>query len=117
MVEIYIYASIGLRLARGNLEDDIESMLGSAVKVTGGGGGDCGWNIDLEVDDAILADPIEKVKAFLFGWGVPPDTYLDVWHGEGHRTRHDVHDTPEVMDWVKATLAFLAERLAANPSG
>lgn len=117
MVEIYIYSSICLREPRGNLEDDLASILGSAVTVTGGGGGDRGWNIDLEVDNVALPDPIEKVKAFLRGWGVPPDTHLDVWDSAEKRTRHDVYDTGEVMDWINTTLAFLAERLATNPTG
>ena len=120
MAEIFIYSSLNLREARGNLEDDLADFLDDAGRISGGGGGARGWNIDLEVTDKALPEWIEKVKDFLVGWGVPPDTFLDVWEvkdGVEQNTRYEVFDTPEVMEWINTTLTFLAERMVTNPLG
>ena len=120
MAEIFIYSSLSLREARGNLEDDLDDYLGETGEVTGGGGGMRGWNIDLEVSDDALPKMIERLTDFLTEWGVPPDTHFDVWEvrdGRKHNTRYDVFDTAEVIDWVKITLTFLAKRLATDPAG
>lgn len=120
MAEIFLYSSLDLREARGNLEDDLSDFLGEAGEVTGGGSGTHGWNIDLQVSDEALPGLLEKLTEFLTEWGVPPDTHFDVWEvrdGEERNTRYDVFATAEVVNWIKITLAFLADRLAADPSG
>ena len=48
MAEIFIYSSLDLREARGNLEDDLEEFLEETGETTGGGGGMSGWNVDLK---------------------------------------------------------------------
>ena len=120
MADIYIYSSLHLREARGNLEDDLNDFLGDSGEVTGGGGGERGWNVNLEVADESLTEHIAKLKDFLVGWGVPPDAFFDVIEmrdREEHTTRHDVFDTSEVISWVDRTLTFLAERYEGNPGG
>ena len=119
MADVYIYSSLPLREARGGLEDDLEEFLGTTGEVTGGGGGERGWNIDLEISDAALPRQIEKIKDFLQEWGVPPDTYFDVWseqNSEEKKMRYDVYATQEVVEWIDTTLVYLAERLDASPS-
>ena len=118
MAEIFIYSSISLREARGNLEDDLEEFHGSTFEVTGGGGGERGWNIDLEVSDDNLANSVEKLQEYLSGWGVPPDTDFDVYvmrNGAEEETRYDVFDTSTVVTWINTALVYLSERLASNP--
>jgi hypothetical protein len=77
---IYFYSRLPLREARGGLEDDLEEALLGVVEVTGGGGGQSGWNIDLEVcDEVSVEEASENLSAFLQNWGVPKDTYLKVY--------------------------------------
>ena len=77
---IYIYSERSLREARGSLEDDLEDFLGEAGEVTGGGGGERGWNIDLELfEDESAEQWIERLVVFLREWGVPEDAYLKVF--------------------------------------
>ena len=117
MADIFIYSSVSLRVPRGNLEDDLEEFLGDGVQINGGGGGERGWNVDLEVPTAKLPQTIEKLKNYLSGWGVPVDTHFDVWqvrHGKEISTRYDVFDTDEIIDWVKQTLTCLSERSASK---
>ncbi len=79
---IYIYSSRSSpaleREGRGGLEDDLEEFLGGAGEVTGGGSGERGWNVDLEVAGDMEAW-IPRLRAFLREWGVPEDTYLKVY--------------------------------------
>lgn len=49
MADIFIYSALSLGYPRGELDDDLEDLLGSAGEVTGAGAGDRGWNIDLEI--------------------------------------------------------------------
>ena len=119
MADIYIYSSLPLWDARGSLEDDIAEYV-NGVEVTGGGGGSRGWNIDLEAADADLPKVIPRLLEFLRAGYVPPDTHFDVIierRGKMSKTRYDVFGTPEVMEWIKSALTFLADRFAANPSG
>jgi hypothetical protein len=113
MAEIFIYSSLDLREARGNLENDLEDFLEESGSVTGGGGGSRGWNIDLEVDDENLPEHIEKIKLFLSDWGVPPDTDFDVYKIENSievSSRYYVFSSREILDWIKTTLTFLYKR-------
>jgi hypothetical protein len=85
MSYIHIYSSQPLNSARGNLEDDLDDMLGAAGEVTGGGSGKRGWNIDLEIyEDDKFQDWLRDVIAFLKRQDVPVDTYLDTESGKWH---------------------------------
>ena len=84
--KIYIYSkefSLAiLSEGRDGLEDDLDEFLGEAGETTGGGGGERGWNIDLEViEDAELW--IGRICEFLRNWGVAQDTYLCVYPENG----------------------------------
>jgi hypothetical protein len=88
--DIYIYSSKSspaLRSeGRGGLEDDLEEFLSAAGEVTGGGAGNTGWNIDLHFHDASeLEQWLERLAGFLRDWGVPDDTFLDVFVTVGPR--------------------------------
>lgn len=77
MAFIDIYSSQPLDYARGNLEDDLDEFLNGYGETCGGGGGERGWNIDLEInDDEDLGEWVQAVVTFLRGLKVPPDTYL-----------------------------------------
>lgn len=78
---IYIYSSQILREPRGNLEVDLDDFLKDAGEVTGGGGGERGWNIDLEIEGATGWWP-SRIADFLWNWGVPLDTYLSVYEDD-----------------------------------
>jgi hypothetical protein len=80
--EIYIYSKVYspaiLSEGRGGLEDDLQDFMGDAGEITGGGGGDRGWNVDLEVTaDAEVW--LERICEFLRQWGVAEDTHLCVY--------------------------------------
>ena len=80
MSTVYIYSQEPLGGARSNLEDDLEEALGPRVTVTGGGAGEQGWNIDLEItDDGSPEAVVSEIVAFLRERGVPGDTYLRVY--------------------------------------
>jgi len=48
---VFIYSHQRPSEPRGDLEDDLDSLLSGAGEVTGGGGGRDGWNIDLSFRD------------------------------------------------------------------
>lgn len=78
-MDIFIYSSKPLPQGRGALEDDIDVLLGDAGEVTGGGIGQAGWNVDVEIYDTSDAEEeLEKLREFLRQWPVPSDTYLVV---------------------------------------
>ena len=97
---IYIYSALALGQARGNLEDDIQDQFEEEIEVAGGGGGQLGWNVDLELlqEDADVQQFAKKLAKFLRKWGVPRDTYLDLYASdwvEGQKpTRLNVFDNP-----------------------
>lgn len=78
-IYIHIYSNKALGEPRTDLEDELEDLLGDAGECTGGGQGNSGWNIDLEIFEK---DHIEKwticIKDFLKERSVPNDTYFDV---------------------------------------
>jgi len=76
---IYIYSKQRLGEPRGDLEDDLDAFLGGAGEVTGGGGGEAGWNVEVLLDDATYAEPwVDRLAEFLRDRGVPEDTHFDV---------------------------------------
>jgi hypothetical protein len=84
-VDIYSHQPLGK--ARGDLEDDLEEALGPRVTVAGGGAGEQGWNIDLEIaDDSPPEAVVSEIVAFLRGWGVPGDTLVRVLPPGSERT-------------------------------
>jgi hypothetical protein len=96
---IYIYSTRSLKEPRGGLEDDLEDAFGDVLEVTGGGGGIRGWNIDLELaDDETLEHVLPRLVRFLREWGVPEDTYLNIyppdWEEGQEPRRVDVFSEP-----------------------
>jgi hypothetical protein len=93
---IHIYSGLDLGQARGDLEDDIQNRFDDQIEVTGGGQGKGGWNLDLELLDehADVQRFADALVTFLKEWGVPRDTYLNVFTAdwvEGQKpTRVDV---------------------------
>jgi hypothetical protein len=78
---IHVYSMLSLGRSRGDLEDDIQDRFGGEVEVTGGGQGQGGWNVDLELLDegADVHRFATILVTFLQKWGVPSDTYLKVF--------------------------------------
>jgi hypothetical protein len=88
--DIYIYSEKSLLQRTGKdrdeLEDDLETFFGEAGDVTGAGAGNAGWHLDLHLHDASdLERWLERLAAFLQNWGVPQDTYLEVFVTTGPR--------------------------------
>ena len=78
-MNVFLYsAQSNEQLAQGRsaLEDDLDDFLKDAGQVTGGGSGDLGWNVDLEVVVDDLEPLLERLVGFLRGWPVPPDAYM-----------------------------------------
>jgi hypothetical protein len=95
---IYLYSKLPLCRSRGDLEDDVEALLGAEGECVGGGGGvgKPGWNLDFEIVDLDRLDFwMQRLVEFLREWGVPPDTYLDGWSGDDHRGRVEVFPTKQ----------------------
>lgn len=91
MAEIFVYSGQSLGEARQDLEDDLEALLGAAGQCTGGGSGEAGWNIDLEVYEAAALEAWgQRIVAFLRERPVPPDTYLILWPSQDKESRIDV---------------------------
>ena len=101
--EVFIYSkrsSPALEEGRGGLEEDLEEFLAGAGEVTGGGGGDRGWNVDLEIWGDV--EPwLERLCQFLRDWGVPGDTYLCIfpagWSGDTQPRHVDVFPPTEAL--------------------
>ena len=76
---IYFYSKLGT--PRDEIEDLLQEYLGQSGEVTGGGAGQTGSNIDLEIfeDDN---DHLQGVRAVLRQAAVPADTVIVV---EGKR--------------------------------
>ena len=86
-----MYSEQSLGEARQDLEDDLEALLGTAGQCTGGGSGEAGWNIDLEVyEGAALEAWAQRIVALLRERPVPPDTYLILWRSRDDRSRIEV---------------------------
>ena len=78
-VSVFIYSNQPLDCVRGELEDDLDELLGSAGECTGAGEGQSGWNIDLEIFDANeVTDWVERIRRFLEAYPVPADTYCQI---------------------------------------
>jgi hypothetical protein len=98
--EIHIYSNLHLGQSCGNLEDDIQAHFEGDIEVSGGGQGQAGWNVDLELldEEADVHRFAKKLIKFLLKWGVPRDTYLKVftsdWKDGQEAERIDVFDSP-----------------------
>jgi len=81
---IHIYSMLSLGQSRGDLEDDIQDRFNGEVEVAGGGQGQGGWNVDLELLDegADVHRFATILVTFLQKWGVPSDTYLNVFSSD-----------------------------------
>ena len=94
-MEVFVYSRQGnqklVEEGRQGLEDDLEAFLDGAGEVTGGGSGEVGWNIDLEINTPwpFARRWVPRLCGFLRQWGVPPDTYLMVG-----QQRVDVFENP-----------------------
>jgi hypothetical protein len=91
MIEIIINSKTPLTKSRGDLEYDIEELIEGSGEWAGGGGGQRGWDIVLEIyDDAQAERWLRTLTTFLRKWGVPEDTFLEAWDGEERFGRRDV---------------------------
>ncbi|QDT47600.1 hypothetical protein Pan258_16360 [Symmachiella dynata] len=93
---IYIYSKSPAPVDRYELEEDLQDFLGDDGMVSGGGAGDTGWNIDLEVESASAEDVIQRLIPFLKEKQVGSDTHLDVfppdWKEGDEKRRVNVFD-------------------------
>jgi hypothetical protein len=77
-VDIFIYFSVRLKTPRDVIEDALQRCLGDRGEVTGGGIGDRGANIDIEVLDEDGRTVVSDIEQVLKELGVPEDTWLVV---------------------------------------
>jgi hypothetical protein len=64
---------------RGDLEDAIEEWLDGRAEVCGGGSGEGGWDIDLEVPGATVPEGfVQELLAFLRAHGPSPEVAVRV---------------------------------------
>ena len=83
---VYLNCSTALDEPRGNLEDDLDDFLGDAGEVTGGGGGERGWNIDFEITNQEFDNLLPELLVFLTRWGVPRNAYLKIYPDDWEET-------------------------------
>lgn len=81
-MQLFIYYFSPLGVSRGDIEAELESLLGSRGEVTGGGGGLTGGNIDLEFESDDPDKVVEEIRQLLRSLSLPTNTVLDV---EGQR--------------------------------
>jgi len=78
-MDVFIYFSPRLTIPRDEIEDALQEHLGNRGEITGGGSGQRGANIDIEIfDDESGPELLQGVERTLRRMGVPQDTYLDV---------------------------------------
>ena len=76
---LYIYSAGDAPEARQDLEDDLEEILGDMAEVSGGGQGERGWNIDIELYvPENLESAIDQIRTYLQEKNVSRDTYIRV---------------------------------------
>ncbi len=81
-MDIFIYFYSQLEIPRDKIEEAIDDCLGGRGEVTGGGSGNTGSNIDIEIYNDDDTEAVEEVKMVLKSMKVPTDTTLVI---EGER--------------------------------
>jgi hypothetical protein len=84
-MEVFINAAPGFGRPRDEVEDAIEEFLGQRGVVTGGGAGELGANIDIEIhgDDIDSGMLVEGLRALLISLSVPANTEI-VFNGKSY---------------------------------
>ncbi len=83
---IFINGSSSLGQARGDVEDEVSEALDEMAEVTGGGAGEAGWNIDIEVHDGRDVEHcVQRVREILLGVGVAAATKISIVRTEERR--------------------------------
>ena len=86
---LFIASWTPLGRSRGELEDEIEELLGDVAQVSGGGQGAGGWNIDIDLlEPESLEWCIARIQEYLRSQRVPADTVIDIVR----RERRAVYD-------------------------
>ncbi|MDQ8192630.1 hypothetical protein [Roseibacillus persicicus] len=78
-MELFLSCSTFLGYGRDVLEDAVEEYLGSKAEVTGGGAGNRGWNVDIDVVREIDECELRDFCRFLIGFGVAPHALLELY--------------------------------------
>jgi hypothetical protein len=79
-IELSVYFYSKIDFYRTKLEDDLEELLSENGEVTGGGSGESGSNIDLEIfDPENLPAHIKRIRKLLRKYKVPLDTIIRVF--------------------------------------
>jgi hypothetical protein len=69
-----------LDFPRGDLEDDIQDLLGGSGKVQGGSSSPSGWNIEIALAQGVAVEEcLNELAALLREWRVARDTHLEVF--------------------------------------
>lgn len=82
-MQVFIYYFSALGVPRDEIESQIEDFLGSRGEVTGGGGGNSGGNVDVEIEGDDALQVLQDLMKFLRTLGLPNNTIVDV---DGVRT-------------------------------
>jgi hypothetical protein len=75
-MSIFIYFYSKLREPRDVFEDALDECLGGKGEVTGGGSGEAGSNIDIEIYEGDPRDFLEPIRKVLKELQVPQDTII-----------------------------------------
>lgn len=75
-MEIFVYFGVGLDVPRDEIEEAIDEVLASRGEVTGGGSGNSGTNIDIEIFDNNDIAAVQDVKNALRNLDLPSDTTI-----------------------------------------
>ena len=75
--DLFIYSNLPLTCGRDVVEDAVDDAISGNGEVTGGGSGDAGWNVDVELFSADDTDAhVAAIVRTLRELPVPNDTYL-----------------------------------------
>lgn len=80
---IHVYGSSSLGDARQEIEDKIDFVLDGLGEVTGGGAGQTGWNIDVEVfEGKDIETACSSIRRILRERGTDPSTTIQINRAE-----------------------------------
>lgn len=87
-MDVYIYFFSDLPVSRDAIEDTLDKYLGERGEVTGGGSGEGGSNLDLEIFEGDARNHLPAIRKILRRFKVPPDTQIVI---EGEKEPYSVY--------------------------
>jgi hypothetical protein len=121
-MEIFLYWLGEAHVAgRDVIEDAIEEALGDKGEVTGGGSGDTGGNIDIEIFDEADVEPLMSEIAMAVSGDLPENAYYRLEYDEERRLLRELLPgftaPPEPLRWASAGICSGLNRALADHGG